>query len=347
MEKEKTTNPKSKLYGRIALITLAVIALVIGFFKYREAQLFETTDDAQLETDISPVAPRISGYIANVNFADNQQVKKGDTIVTMDDHDLLIKVSQAEAALQNAAASLALAKANRFTTEQGSQTTVFKVDEIAIRIANANKEVERYKKMFSEGSATQQQLEKIQTEKDALEKQLSGASQQQKESSSRINSSAEQVKIAESVVQQRQSEVDFAKLQLSYAYITAPFDGIVSKKNALSGQLMQAGQPVCSIVAAQNIWVVANFKETQVGKMKTGMTVEIKVDALPDTKIKGKVASFSSATGSKFSLIPADNATGNFVKVVQRIPVKVELDKNSEAVKELKPGMSVSVKVRL
>lgn len=216
-----------------------------------------------------------------------------------------------------------------------------------IRLLNVQKDFERYKNLLAQGTATQQQFDKIQTEKETLEKQIETVQQQQKESNSKTGAANEQVKVGESVIKQRQADLDFAKLQLSYAVITAPFDGIVSKKNAVPGQLIQAGQPLCSIVAVQNLWVVANFKETQIAKMQEGMKVEVEVDAFPERKISGKVTSFASATGSKFSLIPPDNATGNYVKVVQRIPVKIELDKNGDSLKDLKPGMSVFVKIVL
>jgi membrane fusion protein (multidrug efflux system) len=347
MEKAETKKSKNKNLSRIVLMTILVIGSVIGFIKYREAQRYETTDDAQLETDITPVSARTQGYIAKVYFADNQLVKKGDTLVVLDNRDLKIKVEQSEAALENSTASLETAKASAMSVQEGGGTAVFKIDELKIRLANAQKEFERYKKMLSEGSTTQQQFDKIQTEKETLEKQVETAQQQQRESNSKTSTANEQVKVAESVVKQRQSDLNYARLQLSYAIVTAPYDGIVSKRNAVSGQLIQAGQPLCSIIANQNIWITANFKETQLAKMKTGMKVEVDVDAFPNKKITGKVASFSSATGSKFSLIPPDNATGNYVKVVQRIPVKIELDKSNDELKDLKPGMSVFVKVVL
>ncbi len=347
MEKAEKKKSKNKNISRIILIAVLVIGSVIGYIKYREAQKYETTDDAQLVTDIVPLSERVPGYIAKVYMTDNQLVKKGDTIVVLDDRDLKIKVEQAEAAFENAKALFETAKASAMSVLEGGGTTVYKIDELNIRLANAQKEFERYKKMISQGSVTQQQFEKIQTDKEALEKQVDAAQQQQKESNSKTGTANEQVKVAESVIKQRQSDLDYAKLQLSYTVVTAPFDGIVSKKNAVAGQLIQAGQPLCSIVSEQNIWVIANFKETQITKMKAGMNVEIDVDAFPDKKITGKVASFVSATGSMFSLIPPDNATGNYVKVVQRIPVKIELDKNSDGLKDLKPGMSVYLKVIL
>ncbi len=347
MEKAEKKNSKSKNISRIILSTVLVVGSVIGFIKYREAQRYETTDDAQLETDITPVSARVSGYIAKVYIADNQLVKKGDTLAVLDDRDLKIKMEQTEAAFENSKESLETSKVSAMSVLEGGGTNIFKIDELKIRLANAQKEFERYKKMLSEGSVTQQQFEKIQTDKETLEKQVEAAQQQQKESNSKTGAANGQVKVAESMVKQRQSDLDFAKLQLSYATVIVPFDGIVSKKNAVSGQLTQAGQPLCSIVAAQNLWVIANFKETQITKMKTGMKVEVEVDAFPDKKITGKLSSFASATGSKFSLIPPDNASGNYIKVVQRIPVKIELDKNNDALKDLKPGMSVYIKVIL
>lgn len=345
MEKEK--KKKNKLIGRVVLIAVLVIGSVIGFIKYKDAQRYETTDDAQLETDISSVTARVPGYIANVFFADNQQVKTGDTLVILDDRDLKIKVEQSEAALDNAKASLEVTKANANTTQMSGCTTVFKIDELKIRLAKAEKDFDRYKKLLQEGATTQQQLEKAQTEKETLEQQVEAAQQQQQECNSQTGAANDQIKVAESVVKQRQSDLNFAKLQLSYSIITAPFDGVVSKKNAVVGQLIQAGQPMCSIMSAEKIWAIANFKETQFDKMKPGMKVEVEVDAFPGKIVMGKISSFASATGSKFSLIPPDNATGNFVKVVQRVPVKIELDATNDVLKDLKPGMSVYVKVIL
>lgn len=346
MENKLKKYSKNKNIRKIILIVLIVIGAIFGFLKYREAQSYETTDDAQLETDMSSVSPRVSGYIAEVRFTDNQQVKKGDTLVVLDNRDLKIKVEQAEAALENAAAILETTKVNALSVQQGGSTSIFKIEELKIRLANAQKEFERGKNMLAKGSITPQQFDKVQTDKEALEKQIETAIQSQKESNSKTVAANEQIKVAESNVKQRQIDLDFAKLQLSYSVITAPFDGITSKRNAVPGQLMQTGQPLCSVVATQNTWVVANFKETQLNEMKAGMNVEVEVDAFPGKKIHGILDSFASATGSKFSLIPPDNATGNFVKVVQRIPVKITLDKNNELYKDLKPGMSAYVKVK-
>lgn len=347
MEETNKNKSSRKLITRIIFLSILVAGAVYGYMKYRESKGFETTDDAQLDTDISPVTSRVSGYIAKVYFTDNQSVKMGDTLVVLDDRDLAIKVMQAEAALENAQAGLGTTRASAYSVEEGANTSGYKIDELNVRLDNARSEYERYKKMLAEGSVTQQQYDKVKTEMESWEKQVATAKQAQKESSSKTGAANKQIAVANSIIKQRQTDLNYARLQLSYATIVAPFDGIVSKKNALPGQLIQAGQPLCSIVNEKSIWVVANFKETQVSKIKTGMKVQVKVDAFPDKKITGKVVSFSSATGSRFSLIPADNASGNYVKVVQRIPVKIELDKENNELADLKPGMSVYVKVVL
>lgn len=199
--------------------------------------------------------------------------------------------------------------------------------------------------MFEGQAVTQQQFDRVKTEKEALEKQLEAMLQQQKESNSKTGAAGKQVNVSESTIKQRKYDLDYANLQLSYAVITAPFNGITSKRNAVTGQLLQAGQPFCSMVSTSNKWIVANFKETQLTKIKPGLKVIAEVDAFSDIEITGKVESFSSATGAKFSLIPPDNATGNFIKVVQRVPVKITLDTTNTIYKNLTPGMSVNVKV--
>ncbi|MEP6647592.1 MAG: HlyD family secretion protein [Saprospiraceae bacterium] len=347
MEEIKNTKGSRKLITRLIFLVILICAAVYGYIKYREAQRFETTDDAQLDTDISPISSRVSGFIDKVYFTDNQEVKEGDTLIVLDNRDLLIKVEQAEAALENAQAGLSSSKASAFSVEEGTNTSTFRIEELRVRLQSANIEYDRYKKMLSEGSVTQQQFDKVKSEKESWEKQLATSQQTERESTSKSGAANKQISVAASIIKQRQSELEYAQLQLSYATITAPFDGVVSKKSALPGQLIQAGQPLGALVNEKNIWVVANFKETQIGKIREGMSVAIKVDAFPDAKVTGKVASFSSATGSKFSLIPADNASGNYVKVVQRIPVKIEIDKSSSDIPALKPGMSVYVKVSL
>ncbi len=347
MSKENKTTNKINLRSKIIAFTLLGIGAIISGFAYYNSLSYETTDDAQIDTDITSLTSRVSGYIAKVNFEDNAFVRAGDTLVVLDDRELALNEAQAEVALENAIALLETTKENARSTEQSGAGSSVRVEELQIRLKNTTKDFERYDKMFANGSVTQQEFDKIRTEKETLEKQLEAAVLSEKEMNARIDAAKQQISVSETVVKQRRIELDYAKLNHSYAYITAPFNGVVSRKNAVDGQLIQAGQALCSIIANEDIWVTANFKETQIEEMKEGMDVEISVDAFPDETIHGKISSFSSATGAKFSLIPPDNATGNFVKVVQRIPVRIDLDKDNSLCQSIKPGMNVLVKVIL
>ncbi len=346
MSKKENTNKKNNK-SKIIGLTLLVFAAIIGSIVYYRSLRYETTDDAQVDTDITSLTSRVAGYIARVNFEDNDFVKAGDTLVVLDDRELALKESQAEVALENAIAMLETTKENARSTEQSGAGATVRIEELQIRLENTTKDFERYQKMHAKGSVTQQEFDKIRTEKETLEKQLEVAVLSEKEMKARTDAAKQQISVSETVVKQRRIVLDFARLNHSYAYITAPFDGVVSRKNAVDGQLIQAGQALCAIIASNDIWVTANFKETQIEEMKEGMDVEISVDAYPDETIHGKISSFSSATGAKFSLIPPDNATGNFVKVVQRIPVRIDLDKNNSIYQSIKPGMNVLVKVIL
>ncbi len=333
--------------NKIIVIALATVAIIVGVGYYIHSLRYEDTDDAQIDTDITAVTSRVSGYIEQVNFDDNVFVQAGDTLIVLDDRELALSEARATVALENAEATLITTRENAQSVAQSGASANVRVEELRIRVKNASKDFERYNKMYAKGSVTQQEFDKTRTEKETLEKQLEAAILSEKEIRARIEAAKQQIAVSETVVKQRKIELDYARLNHSYAFITAPFDGKVSRKNAVKGQLIQVGQALCSIIATNDLWVTANFKETQIKEMKPGMDVEIEVDAFPDEVIEGKLTSFSSATGAKFSLIPPDNATGNFVKVVQRIPVRIDLDKNNPIYKSITPGMNVLVKVIL
>jgi membrane fusion protein (multidrug efflux system) len=345
-KKEPVSNSR-KLITRAIFIVLIIIGSAWGVKKYLDTLKYETTDDAQVESDISPISSRISGFVSEIRFEDNQKVNKGDTLILFDSRELQIKVAQAESALQNAISSMEVTKANVLTSGQGTSSFKSRIEELKIRLATAEKDLKRYKHLMSADATTQQQYDKVQTEKDVLEKQIEMTEGQLKEAQEKTFAASDQVKVAESIINQRKNDLEYSKLQLSYNTIIAPSTGIISKKNIQTGQYIQASQPLCAIVSGDNIWIVANFKETQLSGLKENQEVEIEVDAFKGEIIKGHISSFTSAMGSKFSLIPPDNASGNYVKVVQRIPVKIEVDKNSQLFNKLKPGMSVFVRVVL
>lgn len=349
----------------IFIIILALLVIAGGWFgisKYIHSLHHEDTDDAQVSGDINLVIPRISGYVAEIKINDNEEVKEGDTLLTLDNRDYQLKLEGAEAALavaksnlENAKALTHAARANISTSKASIGTADAQIEAAKVNVWRATKDYERYANLIKDHSITQQQYEQALAAKQTAEKQLAilqeqknQAAQQTHAVSVQSNATSQQIKIAESTIQQRQVEVDAAKLNLSYTVITAPESGRISKVNIQPGQFLQAGQALFSIVHSNSVWVVANFKETQLGKMKEGQKVVVTADAYDDHKFQGILASFSPATGSTFALLPPDNASGNFVKVVQRLPVKIEFtDAKDSLVHKLRPGMNVVVDVHL
>lgn len=356
----KTPKKKSKGFV-IALIVLVTVGGTFGITKYIHSLHHEETDDAQIEADISPVIPRISGYVTEVRVKDNQKVKKGDTLVILDNRNELIQVAQAQAALtaalnnKNVAeANTTASKSNIATYRANVSTADAQIEAAKITLTRATQDYNRYANLIKDHSITQQQYEQAEAAKQSAEKQLqvltdqkNAVIRQTSAATSQSNATGQQVSVAAATIQQRQAELDNAKLNLSYTVITAPEDGITSKINVQVGQLLQAGQSLFSVVVDSNPWVVANFKETQLAKMHVGQKVTVHIDAYPDHDFEAKVASFSPATGTRFALLPPDNASGNFVKVVQRLPVKIEFSGNETQAKELRPGMNVVVDVHI
>lgn len=355
--------PKKK--SKVFLIILILMILLGGWFgitKYIHGQHHEETDDAQVEADIVPVIPRVSGYVKEIRVKDNQMVKKGDTLIILDDRDLRINLEQAEAALATAKSNVAASRANTQAARSGIEASKGGVATVNAQIAaaqvnltRATQDFNRYQNLIQDHSITQQQFEQAQAAKDLAEKQLQILEQQKKQASSQTGvvtsqsqATGQTIEVSQSMVKQREVEVEDAKLKLSYTIITAPDNGRVSRVNIQTGEFLQAGQSTFDIVHSNDIWVVANFKETQLGKMAVGQKVVITADAFPNHDFMGELSSFSPATGAKFSLLPPDNASGNFVKVVQRIPVKIVFtDKSDSLLQRLRPGMNVNVDVHL
>lgn len=358
---EEAKKPKSKRFA-IVFGVLVIVAGTYGVIKYMHAQKHEETDDAQVESLISPVIPRVPGYIKEIRVSDNQFVKKGDTLVILDGRDYGVKVAEAEAALAAAQSSatvagagIPVAAANIVSSEANVTTVDAQIEAAKVNVWRANQDFARYENLIKDHSITQQQYEQALAAKQTAERQLDvlkaqkqTASRQTAAVAQQRNVSSGQVSVANAAIKQREAELEAAQLNLGYTVITAAVDGQVSKVNLQPGQLLQAGQALFNIVPASALWVVANFKETQLTKMKLGQKVSVKVDAYPDHEFEAKVTSFSPATGSKFSLLPPDNASGNFVKVVQRVPVKIEFsDPKDEKLKMLRAGMNVMVDVHL
>lgn len=371
---QEKKSPKKILMPIIGIILLG-LAIYFAYTKISYAKHNEDTENSQIECNIVPVAPRISGYVDQIYVKENQRVHKGDTLLKLDDRDLKIRLQQAIINAKSAGANVNVVKSNATSADASAsatstsiatalaniETAKANVEAAKVRVWNATESFKRYEQLFNQTSATQSQYDAASAEKQSAEKQvavlerqvqvaqaqLKAAQQQSAASRTQANGVGTQVNLAEVGIQQQQANVDFAQLQLTYAYLIAPSDGFISKKSVQVGQLVNPGQTLMSLVDDAQLWITANFKETQIENMKEGQDVEVEVDAYPGKKFKGKIESLQAATGSKFSLLPADNATGNFVKVVQRIPVRIALldDKNDQF--DLRAGMNVTVAVKV
>jgi len=360
---ETTPAPKKKNpIFLIILILLIIAGAWFGISKYTYAKHHEETDDAQVSADISPVIPRVAGYVKDVRVKDNQMVHKGDTLLVLDERDYRVKLEEAEAALATAQSNLNSAKATTeaaragIATSQASVGTVdAQIEAAKVTVWRATQDYERYANLIKDHSVTQQQYEQALAAKQTAERQLNVLQEQRKQASQQTNvvstqssATAQSIGVANATIRQRQVDVDAAKLNLSYTVVVAPEEGMVSRIAVQPGQFLQAGQSLFSIVHSDRVWVVANFKETQLNKMTEGQKVIVSADVFKNHEFQARVGSFSPATGSTFALLPPDNASGNFVKVVQRLPVRIEFtDPNDSLVKKLRPGMNVLVDVHL
>jgi membrane fusion protein (multidrug efflux system) len=313
--------PRKGSARRAALLVLLAIGLVAGgLYGWRTIRFYQShveTDDAQVEAHIDPVIPKVAGYVREVLVDDNQQVHQGDLLLTIDDRDYRSRVATADGELQNSRAAVLVAK----SLLEAAQTNR----------AKTAADLQRYAVLRQKEEISQQQYDAAKAAADSAVAQ--------------VQADAAQVSAAEAKVRQMGANLDFAKLQESYVTVAAPASGAVSRKNVEVGQYVQAGQPLLAIVSDGAPWVVANYKETQLKKMRVGQPVDIEVDAYPKHVFRGKVDSIAAATGAKFSLLPPDNATGNFTKVVQRVPVKIVLDGPGDPQRPLRAGMSVTATV--
>jgi membrane fusion protein (multidrug efflux system) len=344
MEQNNTQKKPRKLVFPIILGLVLVGALIFTVKEYVFLQSHEETDDAQVDGDISPVIARVSGYVQEIRFQDNQYVHAGDTLVILDDRDFRIKLDQAKAALFATEKNVDAAKAIISETQSNFGVQNAQIEEAKVKLWKATQDYERYKNLYSDQAITKAQFDQAVADRDAAQAALDAAKSQVPVLDKRINTSREQTTATASVIESRKADVEYAQLQLSYTAIVAPASGIVSKRNIQLGQLVQAGSPLFSVVH-NDVYITANFKETQMGPLKLGQKVDIDVDAFEKQTIQGSIESFSGATGAKFALLPPDNATGNFVKVVQRLPVRIKLETDSATLSKLHPGMSVKVTV--
>jgi membrane fusion protein (multidrug efflux system) len=331
----------------IILGTILVIGIIFGIKEYIYYGKHVDTDDAQVDGNISPVVARVGGYVDSIYFEENTHVNKDQILVKIDDRDFKVKLEQAEAAETGAKSNIDVGQSQIFATAANSSSARADVASSAARLEKVQKDYDRYANLVKDGSITQQQFDQAKADLEVAQATYRATQDKYKAAQEQVGTTRSQLNVTNTGVSQKQVDVDYAKLQLSYTLVKSPADGITSKKNVQVGQLVQAGQTLFSVVNDNSLFITANFKETQLDKIRNGQKVEIDVDAYPDIKYEGSVYNFSPATGAKFSLLPPDNATGNYVKVVQRVPVKIKIDGSKENLAKLRPGMSVSVSVRV
>lgn len=332
-----------KLVFNILVITL--LAVAIGWVCSRFVHLghVEYTDNAQVKQLIVPVNSRVQGFVKKIYFEEYRKVHKGDTLVLIEDAEFRFRLAQAEADYQNALSGKTVMTSTINTTQNNIAVSDASVQEAKIRLDNAEREYNRYKNLLGQDAVTRQQYDAMKTNYDALKaryelllRQKHSTALVKQEQTRRLDQTDAGIKLAEAAL-------EIARLNLSYTVILAPCDGTTGRKDLQEGQLVQPGQTLVDLVDENDRWVMANYKETQTSHMAGGQPVEIEVDAIPGVAFKGIVKSISRATGASFSLIPQDNSAGNFVKVEQRIPVRIEFSKENrpEDMERLRAGMNV------
>lgn len=340
-------NKKRAIPNFIILLVLAGgISWISG--KFIRLGSNEYTDNAQIKQHLTPVNTRVQGFIKKICFEEYQRVKKGDTLAIIDDTEYRLKVAQAEADYQNALAG----KSAMYTTINTTQNNIFvteaAIEEQRVRLLNAETDYKRYQELMKEEAVTPQQFDRVKTDYAATKARYELLLRQKQSTSLMKQEQTQRLEQNESAIKLAEAALNLAKLNLSYTIIRATTDGVTGRKDIHEGQLVQSGQTLVTLVDGTEKWVIANYKETQTTDMQKGQLVKIQVDAIPGIEYEGQISSISDATGSFYSVIPQDNSAGNFVKVEQRIPVRIEFTHNNrpEDLERLRAGMNVECTVK-
>jgi membrane fusion protein, multidrug efflux system len=333
----------------IAILLLAGVVVALFITRWDEwvgASIRQTTDDAYARSDITPLSAKIEGYVRRVQVNDFQQVKEGDLLVEIEDNDYHARLEQAEAELAGAEAAIENLKSRKALQHSQIAEAQDAINATQADVDRTRKEAVRQQALLTSTFGTPQRVEQAVAEEKRFEANLAhgeaalAAAQRQM---AVLDTEESQLRAA---AKSKQAALDLAKIELGYTHIAAPIDGMVSERGVRAGQYVHDGTQVISVVPLHNVWVVANYKETQLTHVKIGQRAEITIDTFPGVVVTGRVDSISPASGSQFTLLPPDNATGNFTKVVQRIPVKITLDPGHPLEGQLRPGMSVIATIR-
>ena len=339
-------NIKKNLRSTLILVIAAAgILWVCGHFFHLGK--VEWTDNAQVRRNIVPINSRVQGYIESICFDDFDEVHKGDTLVIIENSEHLLRVAQANAAYQRSLVDSTAMGTTISTTENNLSVSDAAIDELRIRLTQAEADYHRYEQLLAQNAVTRQQYENVKTNYEAMKSRYDMLVRQKQSTRLVKTEQTQRLEQRKADIKAAKAAYDLAKLNLSYTVITAPCDGVASKKNIQLGQLIQPGQNLLSLVESEKVWVVANYKETQTANIQEGLKVKVKVDAVPGVAYKGVVTAIANATGAQYSVVPVDNATGNFVKIKQRIPVRIDftMENTPEDLKRLRSGMNVECEV--
>ncbi|WP_313384678.1 HlyD family secretion protein [Chishuiella sp.] len=327
-------------------ITLLLGIIIWSAIFFLKGYRYEQTNDAQVDAYLSPINAKVGGYINKIYYKDNQQVKKGDTLVVIELDEYGLKKDAASAELMSSYTKLPILTANEETQIKSIEVIKAQLSGAKAKLSQQQKEFDRYKNLLADESTTQQKFDNVsaslsitQSDYDQTKASLQVAESKLNDFKSQRNAIKAEIKIKEALLQRQE-------LDIKYTVILAPFDGQIGKKTIQEGQLIQPGQTLAFLVnKREEKWVIANFKETQISNFKIGQAVSIEIDAFPKEKFNGIIESLSPTTGSRYSLLPPDNATGNFVKIIQRIPVRIKLKDTSKKLEKLSAGMNANVYV--
>ena len=335
------------LWRTLAFIVAAAILLIVltHWDGWQGAAGWQSTDDAYLQADLTPLAAKVPGYVRSVPVDDFQHVHAGQLVAVIVDDDYRAALAQAQAKLAAAAAQVDTLKAQRALQAANVIAANAVVTATAATIAQNGRDVARQHQLFATGSSSTEAAEKLETARAQLAAQLDQNRAQAAAAARQLDVLAAQQTQAEAAVGAQAAAVQAAKINLGYTRIVAPQDGVLGQRQVQAGQLVGAGGQVNTLTPLPHVWVIANFKETQLTHMAAGQPAQVRVDTFPGRVLRGHVVAFAPGSGAEFALLPPDNATGNFTKVVQRVAVKIAIDDAGDLAGSLRPGMSVVAKV--
>lgn len=339
--------PLPLLFAAGAVLVLAAW----GWHRYRFSLVHVETDNAQVDGHITPVAPKVQAFVARVLVEENQHVNVGDTLVVLDDRDLRVRLEQSQADLAMTTAAVGdrgrpgQARSQLSAAQAEAQSADAGITSADATYRKAAADLERMKGLAARSIVPAQQLDAAQAAFDAAAANLEAARRQAAAAGEQVHAYAAGVGAAEARVASARAAVETARLQLGYTVLTAPASGVIARRSVEAGALVQVGQTLMSVIPDREVWVTANLKETDMAGVTVGDSVTFTVDAYDGRTFTGHVESLSPATGARFALLPPDNATGNFTKVVQRVPVRIAVDGGADEGHPLRPGMSVVVTI--